>query len=117
MTNQDQEQSDDPDKISVWRDKANMFTLIIDQPSYISFYTGEDGTGSPLRETMCIKRNHYDPILERMANRKAKKLGACSWMVFKPIGVAHNISYGVDEDDRIDYLMEQHDGADRSDHD
>lgn len=72
---------------------------------YVSFYTGYDGQGGVLRETFYRSFwDHNDNRLHAMATRRAKDLGACSWVVFKPVGVAHNVDYGRDEDSRLEYL-------------
>lgn len=87
------------------RDRAHLFDLIIGAPSYISFFTGENGQGASLRETMMVKRDHNDNVLYNMAMRKAKKLGASSWCVFKPVGVSHNVEYGrYGDESRLDFI-------------
>lgn len=92
--------------IFILKDKANLFDLIAAEPSFITFYTGENGQGASLRETVRIDRHHMDKILYRMAQSKGQKLGACSWLVFKPIGMPHNINW-YNEDQRIQQLNQQ----------
>lgn len=94
-------------------DSANMFKSIIDSPTYVSFYTGWNGSGGVLKERYFSKRKHYDSILEREAIKKGKKLGASSFVCFKSIGVPVNLSYrGYDsEEARLDYIEEVSDNG------
>lgn len=88
------------------KDKANLWDLHVERTGcYVSFYTGYNGQGAVLRETFFRSHwDHNDGRLYQMAMRRAKNLGACSWVVFKPIGVPHNVDYGRDEDSRLEYL-------------
>lgn len=88
------------------KDRAHLFDLVYDAPCYISFFTGQNGQGAALRETLIVpKRDHNDNVLYNMAMRKAKKLGATSWMVFKPMGVPHNVYYGqFGDESRLDFM-------------
>lgn len=87
------------------KDRANLFDLIIDAPSYISFFTGYDGQGAAIRQVLVSDKDHNDTVLYNMAMRKAKKLGATSWQVFKPVGVCHNVDYGRHGDEsRLDFI-------------
>jgi hypothetical protein len=87
-------------------DTAHLWKLHCEEVGcYVSFYTGVNGSGAPLRET--FYRKHWDwndSTLHAMAERRAKKLGASSWVVLKPIGVVNNVWYGRDDDARLDYL-------------
>lgn len=87
-------------------DRANLFDLIIDAPCYISFFTGQDGQGAAIRQTLVVAdKDHNDNVLYNMAMRKAKKLGASSWQVFKPVGVCHNVDYGrYGDESRLDFI-------------
>jgi hypothetical protein len=82
-------------------DKAMLFDDIMNRPCYISFYTGLDGQGAVLKQTLRIKGQHYDKAVERKAERIARRLGASSWFVFKPIGIPGNVYYS-DEDERLE---------------
>lgn len=87
------------------KDRANLFDHIIDAPSYVSFFTGYDGQGAAIRQTLVTDKDHNDNILYNMAMRKAKKLGATSWQVFKPVGVCHNVQYGrYGDESRLDFI-------------
>lgn len=87
------------------KDRASLFDSIIDAPSYVTFYTGMDGQGAALRQTLLTDKDHNDNILYNMAMRKAKKLGASSWCVFKPVGVSHNVEYGrYGDESRLDFI-------------
>lgn len=87
------------------KDKAHLFDLINDASSYVSFYTGLDGQGAALRQALVVDKKHHDERLYQMAMRKAKKLGATSWLVFKPMGVCHNVDYGrYSDESRLDFI-------------
>ena len=78
---------------SVIEDKAKLFDLINEKPCFISFFTGENGNGYALREVLRIEGRHYDKKVERAAEKKARQLGANSWIVFKPIGTPTSVYY------------------------
>lgn len=87
------------------KDKANLWDLVMAGPTYVSYYTGTNGTGGALKERYFSRRSHHDGILEREATKKGRKLGACSFVQFKAIGVPTNIYYGnYGEDSRLDFL-------------
>ena len=87
------------------QDTAHLFDLIYADPTYVSFYTGMDGQGGVLKERYFSRRPHHDAILEREAIKKGRRLGACSFVMFKAIGVPVNIYYGrYGEDSRLDFL-------------
>lgn len=87
------------------RDKAHLWDLMYESPTYISFYTGHDGAGGVLKERYFSPRKHHDGILEREAEKKGRRLGACSYVQFKQIGMPSNIYYGqYGEDSRQDFL-------------
>lgn len=87
------------------KDRANLFDHIIKAPSYVTFYTGYDGQGAAIRQILVSDKDHNDNILYNMAMRKAKKLGATSWSVFKPVGVCHNVAYGrYGDESRLDFI-------------
>lgn len=89
------------------KDSADMFKTILESPTYVSFYTGHNGSGGVLKERYFSERKHYDSILEREATKKGKKLGASSFVCFKSIGMPINLYYGYDnETARLDFIEE-----------
>lgn len=88
------------------KDRAHLFDLIMDAPCYISFFTGHDGQGAALRQTLIVpNRHHMDNTLYNMAMRRAKKLGASSWCTFKPVGRPFNVDYGrYGDEGRLDFI-------------
>lgn len=89
------------------QDKANLFDNIMNAPCYISFYSGHHGQGGAFRRHLVVPGKHYDKSVERKATNMARKLGACSFLVFKPIGMPVNIYYGnLGEDDRLERLKQ-----------
>lgn len=95
----------DESELHSLKDRANMFDLIIAAPSFVTFYTGQNGQGAALRQTLITDKDHNDNVLYNMAMRKATKLGASSWCVFKPVGVSHNVDYGrYGDESRLDFI-------------
>lgn len=95
----------DERELASLKDRASLFDEIIDAPSYISFFTGLNGGGSALRRTLVSDKDHNDNTLYNMAMRRAKKMGASSWWVFKPVGVPHNVYYGqYGDESRLDFI-------------
>jgi hypothetical protein len=87
------------------KDKANLWDSMTDRDCFISFYTGSDCVGGALRQTLRVPGKHYDSRVERKANKMARELGACSWWVFKPIGMPTNVYYGqYGEESRLERL-------------
>lgn len=92
-------------KLHSLKDRASLFDSIVEAPTFITFYTGQDGQGGALKKGYVSKRHHHDGILEREANKIARKLGACSYVQFKVIGVPVNVYYGrYGEESRLDFL-------------
>lgn len=94
----------DERELHTLKDKANLWDLTMAQPTYVSFYTGHSGQGGVLKERYFSKRHHHDGILEREAEKKGRKLGACSYVQFKPIGMPIDIYYGRDEESRFEFM-------------
>lgn len=94
----------DERELYLLRDKANLWDTMAESKTYVSFYTGYNATGGALREHYISERGHWDGIMQREAEKKAKRLGACSFMTFKPIAVPVNVIYGRDEQSRFEHL-------------
>lgn len=93
------------DELREIKDKANLFDRTMEAPCFISFYTGHDGTGGALRQSLIVPGHHMDKKVERKANKMARELGACSWLVFKPISMPENVYYGqYGEESRLERL-------------
>lgn len=95
----------DESELATLKDKAHLWDLMHDSPTYVSFYTGHDGAGGVLKERYVSDRPHHDSILEREAEKKGRRLGACSYVQFKQIGMPNNIYYGqYGEESRLDFI-------------
>jgi hypothetical protein len=94
----------DESELHTLKDKANLWDITMTSPTYVSYYTGHNGAGGVLKERYFSTRHHHDSILEREAEKKGKKLGACSYVQFKQIGMPVDIYYGRDEESRFEFL-------------
>lgn len=91
--------------LSSLKDKANLWDSMTERECFVSFYTGNNGNGGALRQTLRVHGTHWDSKVERKANKMARELGACSWWVFKPIGMPTNVYYGEHgEESRLERL-------------
>lgn len=98
-------------ELHILKDKALLWDSHTAGPTYFSFYTGHNGQGGVLKERYFTKRRHHDAIAEHQAEKKGRKLGACSYVQFKQIGMPVSISYGVrgQEEERFHYLENYND--------